>query len=96
MEGQSGPKARSKGVVDGKQVNIPVLDFNLVKRDGEGGNQLDIGILVEVLNSQKNEKKLSLENIRPNWDYIIYRSGLVLVILPRKAFIIFKLNQPVP
>jgi hypothetical protein len=25
MEGESGPKARSKGVVDGKQVNIPVL-----------------------------------------------------------------------
>jgi hypothetical protein len=25
MEGESGPKARSKDVVDGKQVNIPVL-----------------------------------------------------------------------
>ena len=25
MEGESGPKARPKGVVDGKQVNIPVL-----------------------------------------------------------------------
>jgi hypothetical protein len=27
MEGESGPKARSKGVVDGKQVNIPVLVY---------------------------------------------------------------------
>lgn len=27
MEGESGPKARPKGVVDGKQVNIPVLLF---------------------------------------------------------------------
>ena len=27
MEGESGPKARPKGVVDGKQVNIPVLFF---------------------------------------------------------------------
>ena len=27
MEGESGPKARPKGVVDGKQVNIPVLIF---------------------------------------------------------------------
>jgi hypothetical protein len=25
MEGESGPKARPTGVVDGKQVNIPVL-----------------------------------------------------------------------
>jgi hypothetical protein len=25
MGGESGPKARPKGVVDGKQVNIPVL-----------------------------------------------------------------------
>ncbi len=28
MEGESGPKARPKGVVDGKQVNIPVLILN--------------------------------------------------------------------
>ena len=27
MEGESGPKARPKGVADGKQVNIPVLLF---------------------------------------------------------------------
>ena len=27
MEGESGPKARPKGVADGKQVNIPVLFF---------------------------------------------------------------------
>jgi hypothetical protein len=27
MEGESGPKARPKGVVDGKQVNIPVLIY---------------------------------------------------------------------
>ena len=27
MEGESGPKARPSGVVDGKQVNIPVLIF---------------------------------------------------------------------
>ena len=27
-EGESGPKARPKGVVDGKQVNIPVLVFD--------------------------------------------------------------------
>ena len=28
MEGESGPKVRSKDVIDGKQVNIPVLIFN--------------------------------------------------------------------
>ena len=32
MEGESGPKARSKGVVDGKQVNIPVLFYVLYQR----------------------------------------------------------------
>jgi hypothetical protein len=31
MEGESGPKARPKGVVDGKQVNIPVLFIDLYR-----------------------------------------------------------------
>ena len=32
MEGESGPKARPKGVVDGKQVNIPVLLYVWYRR----------------------------------------------------------------
>ncbi len=39
MEGESGPKARPKGVVDGKQVNIPVL-LNVWYR---GTEQAEIG-----------------------------------------------------
>ena len=31
--GESGPKMRPKGVIDGKQVNIPVLYLNWVPRD---------------------------------------------------------------
>lgn len=34
-KGESTPKARPKGVVDGKQVNIPVLGVT-AKGDGEG------------------------------------------------------------
>ena len=33
MEGESGPKARPRGVVDGKQVNIPVLVIVSAARD---------------------------------------------------------------
>ena len=36
MKGESGPKTRPTGVVDGKQVNIPVLSCKLVPRDGTG------------------------------------------------------------
>jgi len=35
MEGESGPKARPKGVVDGKQVNIPVLILDWYRRTKE-------------------------------------------------------------
>ena len=41
-EGKSGPKARPRGVVDGQQVNIPVLFFI----DNEGRRrigELDVG-----------------------------------------------------
>ena len=42
MEGESGPKARPKGVADGKQVNIPVLLF--VGTEGRSRQRLaDIG-----------------------------------------------------
>ena len=40
-QGESGPKARPKGVVDGKQVNIPVLCINAMggrRRLGEPGD----------------------------------------------------------
>ena len=30
-EGESGPKARPKGVVDGKSVNIPILVYNAME-----------------------------------------------------------------
>ena len=35
-EGEADPKARPKGVVDGEQVNIPVLCFSVRCGDGEG------------------------------------------------------------
>ena len=48
MEGESGPKARPTGVVDGKQVNIPVLFFVWYR----GTEQVDVRrywISIEVI-----------------------------------------------
>ena len=39
-QGESAPKARPKGVVDGKQVNIPVPPHDVKARgDGEGQSE---------------------------------------------------------
>ena len=60
MEGESGPKARPKGVVDGKQVNIPVL-FCVWYR---GTEQVDVRrywISVEVLEVMRGRRKTILE-----------------------------------
>ena len=47
MEGESGPKARPKGVVDGKQVNIPVL-FIVWYRGTKQAEVSQDWILVEI------------------------------------------------
>ena len=60
MEGESGPKARSKGVVDGKQVNIPVLFFVWYRRT----EQVDVRrywISTEILKVLKGRRKTILE-----------------------------------
>ena len=60
MEGESGPKARPKGVVDGKQVNIPVL-FDVWYR---GTEQAEIGrywISVETFDTVRGRRKTNLE-----------------------------------
>jgi hypothetical protein len=56
MEGESGPKARPKGVVDGKQVNIPVL-FCVWYR---GTEQVEAGrywISIEILEAMTGRRK---------------------------------------
>ncbi len=60
MEGESGPKARPKGVVDGKQVNIPVLGLIWYRRTKEakvGQNW----ILMEIFKVMRGRKKTFLE-----------------------------------
>ena len=60
MEGESGPKARPKGVVDGKQVNIPVLLYGWYR----GTKQAEIGrywISVEAFNMLRGRRKTTLE-----------------------------------
>ena len=60
MEGESGPKARPKGVVDGKQVNIPVLVHGWYR----GTEQAEIGwiwISVETFDTMRGRRKTPLE-----------------------------------
>ena len=63
MGGESGPKARPKGVVDGKQVNIPVLIFKWYRGTKEG----TIGqywMLAETLKVMRDRIKTILELTR--------------------------------
>ena len=48
-QGESGPKARPKGVVDGKQVNIPAPELSClsVSGDGEGKVSRTLACLVQ-------------------------------------------------
>ena len=60
MEGESGPKARPKGVVDGKQVNIPVLFFIWYR----GTEQVEVRrywISVEMFKVMRGRRKTILE-----------------------------------
>ena len=57
MGGESGPKARPKGVVDGKQVNIPVLN----QMGSEGRRRLSevyVWNVVEMLRHRVEKKQL--------------------------------------
>ena len=60
MEGESGPKARPKGVVDGKQVNIPVL-FCVWYRGTEKGEGSRDWISVEAFKAKRGRRKTHLE-----------------------------------
>jgi len=60
MEGESGPKARPNGVVDGKQVNIPVLILIWYR----GTKEASVGqnwILAEALEALRGRRKTLLE-----------------------------------
>ena len=62
-EGESGPKARPKGVVDGKQVNIPVLYFH----ESRGTEEVGLAgcwMPVEVVEVTELEEKLVLAKLR--------------------------------
>ena len=60
MEGESGPKARPRGVVDGKQVNIPVL-FSIWYRGTEQVKTSRYWISVEILEVMRDRRKTILE-----------------------------------
>ena len=60
IEGESGPKARPKGVVDGKQVNIPVLLY-VWYRGTEQAETSRNWISVETFNMLRGRIKTNLE-----------------------------------
>ena len=60
MEGESGPKARPNGVVDGKQVNIPVLIL-IWYRGTKKAIVGQIWILAEALEVLRGRRKTLLE-----------------------------------
>ena len=60
MEGESGPKARPTGVVDGKQVNIPVL-LDIEYRGTEQVECSRYWISMEILEVMRGRRKTILE-----------------------------------
>jgi hypothetical protein len=111
MEGESGPKTRPTGVVDGKQVNIPVLSSKLVPRDGAG----DVGRgrlpiregwwtsvkAGNVLTGRTNNAKSEAARVGRTQDLrceagVLTNLPLLLVILPRKARTTVHFEAPVP
>lgn len=82
MEGESGPKARPKGVVDGKQVNIPVL-FYVWYRGTEKVEICRYWISVEVLEVMRGRRKTILE-LR-NYPYNFFEFVLIIYHAPKKS-----------
>jgi hypothetical protein len=88
MEGESGPKARPKGVVDGKQVNIPVLIviwYRGTKKATVGRNWISVEV-IEVLR-RRRKTRFELKNDTVN-SCLSFRQTLftqLVVKLPRKA-----------
>ena len=68
MEGESGPKARPKGVVDGKQVNIPVL-LSVWYRGTEQAEVSRDWISVETLDALRGRRKTNLERRSDTFEF---------------------------
>jgi hypothetical protein len=84
MGGESGPKARPNGVVDGKQVNIPVL----IVVGTEGRRRLSCSCAwnaAEAFETSIGRIKTTLELRRDPILRDLSRMDVNYVILPRKA-----------
>ena len=95
MGGESGPKARSNGVVDGKQVNIPVLIY----MDLEGRRRLNsvcVWNAVEASKVLRGRTKTHLELRRDPVRWNLFRLDANDVMLPRKARKSLTYRLPVP
>ena len=93
MEGESGPKARPNGVVDGKQVNIPVLILIWYR----GTKQAPVDqywILMEALEALRGRRKTLLElrsdTVSTSHCSAVHVETQLGVKLPRKARTTFK------
>jgi hypothetical protein len=88
MEGESGPKARPKGVVDGKQVNIPVLiiDWYRGTKEGTVGRNWISTEAIEVLRRRrKTHFELKSDTVNTSSLFRDYVFTQLVVKLPRKA-----------
>ncbi len=95
MGGESGPKARPNGVVDGKQVNIPVL----VLAGTEGRRRLNRSCAwnaAEAFEASIGRRKTILEPRRDPIRRNLFRPDVGDVILPRKARTPYTQSRPVP
>jgi hypothetical protein len=84
MGGESGPKARPNGVVDGKQVNIPVL----IIVGTEGRRRLNCSCVwnaAEAFKTPIGRIKTILESRRDPIHRNLFRMDVNDVKLPRKA-----------
>jgi hypothetical protein len=88
MEGESGPKARPNGVVDGKQVNIPVLIL-IWYRGTKEATVGQIWILMEAFEVLRGRRKTLLElrsdTVNTSHRFAVQVFAQLVVKLPRKA-----------
>ena len=99
MEGESGPKARPKGVVDGKQVNIPVLIVGWYRGTKEatvGRNWISTEAIEVLRGRRKTRLELKSDTVNTSSLFRDYVFTQLVVKLPRKARTTENQELPVP
>ena len=88
MEGESGPKARPNGVVDGKQVNIPVLILIWYRGTKEAivdRNWISVEAFKVLRGRRKTFLELKSDTVDTSHRFAVQVFTQLVVKLPRKA-----------